>query len=104
MSSSLPVFPPVVTESRPQAFFQLGQDVFFQQRHQPRDPHRGEEQGRQGWYPAHTAGPCVLEPAAVHTPCVLGAHHCCFFARAGVPDQLLQRVPAGTLSRCDQTP
>lgn len=78
MSSSLPVFPPVVTESRPQAFFQLGQDVFFQQRHQPRDPHRGEEQGRQGWYPAHTAGPCVLEPAAVHTPCVLGAHHCCF--------------------------
>lgn len=26
------------------------------------------------------------------------------FTRAGVPDQLLQRFPAGTLSRCRQTP
>lgn len=59
MSVCLLVFSPVVTESRPQAVFQLGEDLFFQQRHQSRDSHRGEEQGRQGWYPAHTAGLCV---------------------------------------------
>lgn len=79
MSARLHVFlsfVPVVTQSRPQALLQLGEDLFFQQRHQSRDSHPGAEQGRQGWYPAHTAGLCVITRRDLILPCALGIGCC----------------------------
>lgn len=120
--TGLPCLLPDVRESRPQTVVQLGEDLLVQQRHQSGLSHRGAEQGRQGWYPAHTTGLALCSNLCFRTSttyCItlsiisvvlhtlsmylLFVQHYCVLMPplcVGVPDQLVQCVPVGAMPGC----